>query len=73
MTWLVAVALRPLGALAFFGGAAFLAYLIKPLIPMSWRGLLYDRSIRKRHPWKFAIFGLLAIYGTAAIVGYLVT
>lgn len=73
MSWLIGIALRPLGALVLFGGASFLAYLIRPLIPSAWRGLLYDRELRKRHPWKFAIGAMAAIYGTVAVVCWMVT
>jgi hypothetical protein len=69
--WLIALILRPLGALIFWGGAALFAALLWHFIPASVRPVLYDKNIQKRHPWKFAIFGMIACYGTAALVYWL--
>lgn len=75
MTWLLAVVLKPFGALLFFGLAAFLAYFaVGPLIPNGRvKNVLYDRSIQKRHPWKFAALAFVTFYGTIALVSYLVS
>lgn len=71
MTWLIAVALRPFGALVFFGAAAALAFLIRPLIPSAWRPVLYDRTLRKRHPWKVFWVFAFCFYGTVYAVYWL--
>lgn len=69
MTWLLAVVLRPLGSLLLFGSALLLARLLWPLIPSGrFRTVLYDRAIRKNHPWTFGLLGLAAIYGTVYAV-----
>jgi hypothetical protein len=69
MTWLLAVVLRPFGALLFFGAAAVIAFAIRPLIPPQWRGVLYDRTIRKQHPWPFFFAACIGVYGTIYLVG----
>lgn len=73
MTWLIAVALRPLGTLVYFGIALAIAYAIRPFIPEGRiKTALYDRTLRKRHPWKFFLGFSFALYGTIAIVWRLV-
>jgi hypothetical protein len=74
MTWLLALVLRPFGAFVLFGAALVVARVLWPLFPAGrLRSVLYDRSIKKNHPWKFAILGMVACYGTVALVYYLVT
>jgi hypothetical protein len=69
MTWLLALVLRPVGAFAVFGFALLLARVLWPLIPAGrLRAVLYDRNIKKNHPWKFALLGMTACYGTAFLV-----
>jgi hypothetical protein len=69
----LAALLRPLGSLLFFGLAALVAYTLKPLIPSGrMRDLLYDRTIRTNHPWKFALLALFSCYGMAGLIAYLV-
>jgi hypothetical protein len=73
MTWLLAVVLRPLGALLFFGTALVLARLVAGLIPNgSIKTLLYDRSIQKQHPWKFFFLAAIGVWGTVGVVALLV-
>ena len=73
MSWLIAVVFRPLGGLIFFGLAAALAYSLRPLIPSGKvRDVLYDRDLRRRHPWKFFFGFATAFYGMVALVAYLV-
>jgi hypothetical protein len=73
MTWLIAVALKPLGALLFFGFALFASRLLWPLIPRgSIKTLLYDPSIQKRHPWKFFFLAALLTWGLVAFLGLVV-
>lgn len=75
MTWVIALLLRPFAALLVFGLAAFVAYvLLARVIPAGRvKRLLYDRTLQKRYPWRFAALGLIACYGTIALVGYLGT
>jgi hypothetical protein len=70
MTWLLAVIFRPLGSLLVFGFAALVAYkVIGPLIPEGRiKALLYDRSIRRNHPWKFAVAALVSCYGVLGLM-----
>lgn len=70
--WLIAVVLRPFGALAFFGLAAFIAYkVIAPLIPEGRiKAVLFDRSLRTRHPWKFTVLLLVSVYGTILVMDW---
>lgn len=72
MFW--AMALRPLGSLLLFGLAALVAYkVLGPLIPDGrFKTLLFDRSIRQNHPWKFGIGALIACYGVVAAIGWYV-
>ena len=74
MEWTVvaALVLRPLGNLTIWGGAAAIAWAISPLFPPKWRAVLYDRTLRKRHFWKFAIGGMTACYGTFALIYWLI-
>lgn len=73
--WLIAVVLRPLGALVLFTAVAFVAYkVIGPLIPEGRiKAVLFDRGLRKRHPWKFFFLFAFCFYGTMGLVGWLVT
>jgi hypothetical protein len=73
MTWLLAVVLSPLGSLLLFGAAAWIAfYVVSPLIPSGRvKMTLYDRGVRRRHPWKFAVLGLIACYGVIGLVYWL--
>jgi hypothetical protein len=75
MTWLLAVVLRPLFTVVFFGFAAFVAYvLVGPLIPEGrTKRVLFDRSIKRKHPWKFALLALVSCYGVAGLVGWWIT
>jgi hypothetical protein len=67
--WLVAVVLRPLGAFLYFGLALGIAYAIRPLIPnCRFKSILYDRTLRKRHPWKFFFGFSFVFYGTVFVV-----
>ena len=73
MTWLLAVVLRPFGALVMFGASAFIAYkLLYPLIPDGRiKTLLYDRTIRTQHPWKFGTAVVVSCYGTIFLMVWL--
>lgn len=70
--WLIAVVLRPLGALVFFGLAAFIAYkVIAPLIPEGRiKSILFDRTIRTRHPKKFTVLIVVSVYGTILLMDW---
>jgi hypothetical protein len=72
--WLIAVFLRPFGALLLFGVVAALALLLRPLIrsllPGRWVAVLYDRSLRKRHPCAFATGFFVLFYGTILLVAW---
>jgi hypothetical protein len=70
MTWLVSVALRPIGALLLFGFALILARVLYRMIPAgALRTVLYDRTIRKRHPWKFFFLAAGGVWGAVALIG----
>jgi hypothetical protein len=74
MEWLLTVALKPLLFVALFFAAYVVARLAAPAIPDGrFKRLLYDRTLRARHPWKvglgFAIGGYLVI----ALIAYLVS
>lgn len=65
MTWLLALILRPVGAFALFGFALLVARVLWPLIPAGRvRTVLYDRTIRKKHPWAFFFLACFGVYGT---------
>ena len=71
MTWLIAVALRPLGALALFGLAFLTAGLLWPLIPDGRvKRILYDRTLRHRRKWMFAALVVVSFYGTVLAMVY---
>jgi len=73
MEWVIALALKSVGALLFFGTAYFLALGLSRLIPDgSVKSLLYDRSIQKKHPWKFALLGMFTIWGTIGLIALIV-
>jgi hypothetical protein len=74
MTWVLALVLRPLAALVLFGFAAFVAIvLLKPLIPSGRiKDLLYDRTLRLRHPWRFAILAMVLCWGVQGLIGWYV-
>lgn len=64
MSFALASLLKPLGALLFF----FLAYLIgralfRVIPDGNIKRILYDRSIQKEHPWKFAGLFFVLFYG----------
>jgi hypothetical protein len=67
--WLIAVILRPFGAFLYFGLALVIAHAIRPLIPNGRiKVILYDRTLRKRHPWRFFLGFAVVFYGTIAVV-----
>ena len=68
--WLWAVVLKSLGALVLFGAAAFIAHkVLYPLIPNGRvKSLLYDRTIRTQHPWKFGAAVLFGCYGMLGLM-----
>lgn len=70
MTWLLAVVFQPLGALILFGLAAAVAvYVLRPLLPNGRvKDLLYDRTLQKRYPWRFAILALSLCWGIPALI-----
>lgn len=69
MTWLVAVVLRPFGALVFFFVARAIALALYRVIPNGpLKTVLYDKSIRKRAPWRFFLLFAVMFYGTVALV-----
>lgn len=73
MEWLIAAAARPLGALVFFSAAAFLAYVVvAPLIPQGrLKGILFDKGIQQRHPWKFGLGACFAAYSVLGVLIYI--
>ncbi len=69
--WLIALILKPLALLAFFFGVYVLARIVSPLIPNGGiKRLLYDKSLQKRHPWKFGLGLLFGVYGTIMLMVY---
>ncbi len=73
MEWIFAVALKSVGALFFFGLAFLLAQGLSKLIPNgSVKTLLFDRSIQKQHPWKFAFLAMFTVWGTVGLVALMV-
>lgn len=74
MEWLLAVILKPLVFVGLFFFAYVVARLAHRFIPDgSVKRLLYDRSLRTRHPWKFGLGFLVAGYATIAVIAYLVS
>lgn len=71
--WLIAVVLRPFGSLVLYGFTALVAYkVLWHLIPQSKvKTALFDRGIRKRHPWKFGLLTFVAVYGTVCFMVWL--
>ena len=73
MEWLIALAFKSVGALLFFGTAYFLARGLARVIPNGIiKTILYDRSIQKKHPWKFAFLGMFTIWGTIGLIALIV-
>lgn len=73
MTWLIAVVLKPWFAVGFFGFACAIAYAIRPLFPEGRvRDLLYDRSLRLRHPVIFGALVVVSVYGTILFMDWYV-
>jgi|GEM_PF-4984161 len=74
MTWVLAVVVRPLGAIVLFGLALAISfYVLKPLIPNGRvKALLYDRTFRDRRPVVFTM-AIAGGYAFIALVGFLVT
>jgi hypothetical protein len=73
MEWLLAVALKPL--ILFLGLCVVyvLARSMHRFIPEGRvKQLLYDRSLRARHPWKFGLGFAITGYATIAVIAYLV-
>lgn len=73
MDWLIAVALKPL----VFVGLFFLAYVLarvghKAIPDGKVKRLLYDRTLRARHPWKFGLGFAIGAYAFIALIAYLV-
>lgn len=66
--WLIAVVLRPLGALALFLGAYLIGRVVWHFIPPGRvRDVLYDREfgrlLQAQHPWTFFFAFLAAMLG----------
>lgn len=73
MTWLLAVVLKPAVAVLLFFAAYVVARLLWPLLPDGpVKRFAYDRTIRPRHPWKFAFLAMGATWGVVYLV-YLLT
>jgi 4-hydroxybenzoate polyprenyltransferase len=67
-SWLLAVVLKPFAALVFFSLAYFIAKGIAKAIPGGRvKDVLYDRSVQRRHPWKFALLAMVTIWGVIAL------
>lgn len=72
MEWLIALAFKSVGALLFFGTSYFLALGLSRMIPDgAVKTLLYDRSIQKKHPWKFAFLAMFSVWGTVGLIALL--
>lgn len=72
--WLIAVLIKPFAALAFFSFAFLLAQVASRFIPEgAIKRVLYDRSLQKRHPWKFGLGFLVAGWGVIGLIAYLVS
>lgn len=62
--WTWAVLLKPFGAVVFFFVAYLIARALYRLIPDgNVKRILYDKELRKRHPWKFGLGFALLGYG----------
>jgi hypothetical protein len=62
--WFLAIAVKPFIMLALFTLTYWIARFIAPLIPNGrLKSLVYDRGLRGRHPWKFAIGFAVAFFG----------
>lgn len=72
--WLLALFLKPFAALVLFCSAAVVARLAyRHIPPGKVKTLLYDPTLRDRHPWKFALLfmGLAwGLLGAVALVVY---
>jgi hypothetical protein len=59
--WLWAIALKPFALLAFFSAVAAIAFALYKLFPAGpLRDVLFDRTLRKRHPvaWTLLVLGV---------------
>lgn len=73
MAWLLAVALKPLFLVGLFFFAYVVARFAHRAIPDGRvKRLLYDRSLRARHPWKFGLGFMVAGYAVMGLIAYLV-
>lgn len=74
MEWVIALVLKPFVALALFVFAYLVAQLLSRAIPEGRaKALLYDRTLQKRHPWKFGLGFLFGSWGLIGIIAVLVT
>lgn len=64
--------LKPFVLVAWFFVVYLIARSLSRLIPGGRiKDILYDRTIQKRHPWKFGIAALVGTYGTICLMVYL--
>lgn len=71
MEWLLAVALKPLVFLGLFLFAYFAARVVQRVLPDGRvKQVLYDRSLRTRHPWKFGLGFAAAGFAVIALIAY---
>jgi hypothetical protein len=69
MTWLLALVLKPFVAFLFFATAYVVARGLARLIPNGRiKDALYDRTLQKRYPWRFALLAMASIWGVVALV-----
>jgi hypothetical protein len=74
MEWVIGLVIKPFAAVAFFVLAYLLARLLARTIPDGRiKALLYDRSIQKRHPWKFGLGFLFGSWALIGLIAFLVT
>lgn len=65
-------ALKPFVALAFFAVALVAARMLWHVIPPGRvKQVLFDRTLQKKHPWKFGLGLLVGCWGVMLLIGYL--
>lgn len=71
--WLIALSLRSFAALVLLTGTLLAARWLYPQIgDGAVKRLLYDATLRKRHPWRFAVACFAASWGIGLLALYFV-
>lgn len=72
MEMFFAMAIKPFFALALFAAAYVLARGLAKAIPNGRiKDVLFDPSIQRRHPWKFALLAILSGWGALFVAGFI--